>query len=169
MVPTIRHRNVRIPYKVQIPQTKYRNETYHVPVTKYKTVYQDIPKTIYEPKTKQQCTTVTKMVTKEIPVYSAVPRVPQNCIPQPVEYNNLGRDFTVADTNQDGLLNLDDYTKARKAGLLQGSAVLPGGSYSMGLEQKQAEIPKYRSTVSNSVIRNKQPDLDGPETPTLYN
>jgi len=166
MVPEIRQRNVRIPYKVQIPQTRYRNQTYHVPVTKYKTVYEDVPKTIYEPRTKQHCTTVTKMITKDIPVYSAIPRAPPSCPPQPVVHSNLGRDFTTADTNNDGVLNFEEYVNARRSGLLQDTAALPGGSYNVGYQSTQAPIAQAEP-VGHSINRRYYPsDLDGPETPT---
>jgi hypothetical protein len=168
MVPEIRQRNVRIPYKVQVPETKYRNQTYHVPVTKYKTVYEDVPKTIYEPRTKQQCTTVTKMVAKDIPVYSAIPRKPPICPPQPVVQSNLGRDFTAADTNHDGVLNLEEYTNARQAGLLQETAAPVGPSYSTAYQLAQ-QAPTIASSefVGTNISRRYHPsDLEGPDTPT---
>jgi len=142
MVPQIRHRNVRIPYKVNIPQTKYRNETYHVPVTKYKTVYQDVPKTIYEPRTKQQCTTVTKMVSKDIPVYSAIPRAHGSCPPEPM-VGSLGRDFG---TSYNRALNLGQNDYERGAGL-------------------SVSQPEPMRPTRESYPR----DLDGPETPTPVN
>jgi len=167
MVPTIRHRNVRIPYKVQIPQTKYRNETYHVPVTKYKTVYQDVPKTIYEPKTKQQCTTVTKMVSKDIPVYSAIPRAQGSCPPQPMVQpmvTNFGRDFTAADTNYNGALNLRQYDNARGAGLSGPSTRAVPTVCDTGYQPVRSHMSQ-----SGPVRATRDPyphDLDGPETPT---
>jgi len=166
MVPEIRNRNVRIPYKVQVPETKYRNQTYHVPVTKYKTVYEDVPKTIYEPRTKQQCTTVTKMVTKDIPVYSAIPRKQQSCPPQPVVQSNLGRDFTAADTNRDGVLNFEEFANARQAGLLQETAAPVGPSYSTAYQVTQAPIASSQFVGSNINRRYHPSDLEGPDTPT---
>jgi len=168
MVPTIRNRNIRIPYKVQIPQTKYRNETYHVPVTKYKTVYQDVPKTIYEPRTKQQCTTVTKMVSKDIPVYSAIPRAQGSCPPQPMVQpmvSDFGRDSAAAYTNRNGALNLHQYDYGRGAGLsVASTTAIPSVSNNTG-------YPPARSQIAQSgpvrAARDNYPhNLDGPETPT---
>jgi len=168
MVPEIRQRHVRIPYKVQVPQTKYRNETYHIPVTKYKTVFEDVPKTIYEPRTKQQWTMVTKMVTKNIPVYTAIPKVPQSCPSYPVVQSNLRRELAAADTNYNGMLNLG-LANAQGAGLLQETAALPGGSQNVGYQAAQGPIPPQRSVGATANRGNYTSDLYGPETPTPLN
>jgi len=168
MVPEIRQRHVRIPYKVQIPQTKYRNETYHVPVTKYKTVFEDVPKTMYEPRTKQQCTTVTKMVTKDIPVYSAIPKAPQSCPSYPVVQRNLRRELADADTNYNGMLNLG-YANAQGAGLRQENAALAGGSQNVGYQSAQVPNPQAKSAGTTANRGYYTSDLYGPETPTSLN
>jgi len=164
MVPETRQRNVRIPYKVQIPETKYRNETYQIPVTKYKTVFENVPKTIYEPRTKQQCTTVTKMVTKDIPVYSAIPKAPQSCPSYPVGQSTLSE---AANTNYRGMLNLG-YANAGGASVLQESAAA-GGSHNVGYQSAQAPVPQPQP-VGATVNRRWNPrDVYGPETPTPVN
>jgi len=165
MVPEIRQRHVRIPYKVQIPHTKYRNETYHVPVTKYKTVFEDVPKTIYEPRTKQQYTTVTKMVTKNIPVYSAIPKEPQSCPTYPVVQSNLRRELAASDTNCNGMLN-PGYADAQGAGLLQETAAHLGGSQNVSYQSAKAPTPQPKSVGATANRGYYSSDPYGPETPT---
>jgi len=157
MVPEIRQRSVRIPYKVQVPETKYHNQTYHVPVTKYKTVFEDVPRTIYEPQTKQHCTKVTKMITKDIPVYNAIPRTTGSCPPNPQSYGNIGTEFKAADTNHNGVLSMDEYANARTSGMLQETAARPT---EMGYSTYDPS-----SRVARGVRHRGYQADDGPETP----
>merc|ERR1719420_1350144 len=47
-----RTRQVKIPYSVQVPETKYRTETYQEPVQRSKTVVDNVSKTVYDTVTK---------------------------------------------------------------------------------------------------------------------
>jgi len=169
MVPEIRQRNVRVPYKVQVPETTFRNEMYHVPVTKWKTVFESVPNTIYEPRTKQQCSQVTEMVTKTIPVYNAIPK--DQMRPRLGPYPNLDMEFKAADVNRDGALNLQEYTNARAAGMLQSTAARP---VDMGYSANQMKVnsanqangfPSSNAQLTSGSARYHRSNEDGPETP----
>lgn len=93
MVAETRKRRVKIPYKKEVLEQKYRTVTETVPVTKYRTEYQTIAKTVYEDNWKTECVPVTNIVHKEIPVYNVVPN--EDCgdceqiDPYPTNYNQV--------------------------------------------------------------------------------
>jgi len=72
-------RQVPVTYFVDVPETKYRTVTEKVPVQKTKIEMEDVVKTIYDTQTRTRCVPVTKMVTKQIPVYNVVPRTASPC------------------------------------------------------------------------------------------
>merc|ERR1719433_1691354 len=60
-------KNVRIPYQVNLKETKYRTLTEQVPVNKTKVVVEDRVRTVFDTQVRTRCVPVTKMVTKQIP------------------------------------------------------------------------------------------------------
>jgi len=74
-------RQVPVPYFVNVPETKYRTVTEKVPVQRTKVEMEDVVKTVYDTQTRTRCVPVTKMVTKQIPVYNVVPRSAPPCPP----------------------------------------------------------------------------------------
>merc|ERR1719273_1286654 len=67
-----KQKSVRVPYAVDLKETKYSTVTEQVPVNKTKVVVEDRVRTVMDTKVKMRCVPVTKMVTKQIPVYTAV-------------------------------------------------------------------------------------------------
>jgi len=76
-----RTRQVKIPYTVQVPETRYRSEQYQAPVQKSKVVYDNVCKTVYDTQVRTRCEPKVTYVTKEIPVYNVVARPAQPCPP----------------------------------------------------------------------------------------
>merc|ERR550534_1367964 len=74
-------KNVRIPYQVNLKETKYQTLTEQVPVNKTKVVVEDRVRTVYDTQVRTRCVPVTKMVTKQIPVYTVVAKPAGNCPP----------------------------------------------------------------------------------------
>merc|ERR1719433_2575344 len=73
--------NVRVPYTVNLKETKYSTLTEQVPVNKTKVVVEDRVRTVYDTQVRTRCVPVTKMVTKQIPVYTVVAKPAGNCPP----------------------------------------------------------------------------------------
>merc|ERR1719336_1358774 len=65
-------KNVRVPYAHNIKETKYNTVTEQVPVNKTKVVVEDRVRTVFDAQVRTRCVPVTKMVTKQIPVYTVV-------------------------------------------------------------------------------------------------
>jgi len=76
-----RTKQVPVNYTVQVPETKYRTENYQAPVQKTKTVFDNVSKTVYDTQVRTRCVPVTRMVTKEVPVYNVVARPAAPCPP----------------------------------------------------------------------------------------
>jgi len=72
MVCETRNRQVKVPYTKEIIDQKYVKVKESVPVTKCRTEYDTIPRTVYEESWRTKMVPVTKIVHKEIPVYSVV-------------------------------------------------------------------------------------------------
>jgi len=142
-----RERQVPVPYYVNVPETKYRTVTEQVPVQKSKVQMDTVKKTVYDSQIRTRCHPETKMVTKQIPVYSVVARPAPPCPPDenPDEepsavdqgvvddFNRIDKDgdgqlsfnefaYDTADLNKDGQLSFDEYYKARTAGNLSNTA-----------------------------------------------
>merc|ERR1719412_3161047 len=69
-------KQVRIPYTVNRKETKVQTVTSTVPVNKTKVVMEDRVRTVFDTQVRTRCVPVTKMVTKQIPVYSVVSKPP---------------------------------------------------------------------------------------------
>merc|ERR1719410_1313398 len=128
-----RTRQVKIPYTVTVPETKFRTEQYQVPVQKSKTVMDKVVKTVFDTQIRTRCEPKVTMVTKEIPVYSVVARPAQPCPPdQPCGVpggndggNNqalitpeLANEFNSLDTNNDGRIDQAEYAAARAPAMM---------------------------------------------------
>merc|ERR1719412_1161912 len=74
-------KNVRVPYTVNLKETKYSTVTEQVPVNKTKVVMEDRVKTVFDTQVPTRCVPVTKMVTKQIPVYTVVAKPAGQCPP----------------------------------------------------------------------------------------
>merc|ERR550525_851802 len=74
-------KNVRVPYQVNLKETKFSTVTEQVPVNKTKVVMEDRVRTVMDTKVKMRCVPVTKMVTKQIPVYTVVAKPNPGCPP----------------------------------------------------------------------------------------
>merc|ERR1719412_1188632 len=74
-----RTRAVKIPYTVNVPETRYRTVTEKHPVQRSKVEYDTVHKTVFDTQTRTRCVPETKMVTKEIPVYNVVARPAPPC------------------------------------------------------------------------------------------
>merc|ERR1719166_148939 len=61
-------KNVRVPYQVNLKETKYSTVTEQVPVNKTKVVMEDRVRTVFDTQVRTRCVPVTKMVTKQIPI-----------------------------------------------------------------------------------------------------
>jgi len=128
-----RTRQVKIPYTVNVPETRYRTENYQVPVTKQKTVFDNVTKTVYDTQVRTRCEPKVTYVTKEIPVYNVVARPAQPCPPGMPCGNDGGNsnvspalqqtamptstsvmaEFNSIDTNNDGMIDASEYAAAR--------------------------------------------------------
>jgi len=94
-------RQVPVPYYVNVPETKYRTITEKIPVHKTKVEMEDVVKTVYDTQTRTRCVPVTKMVTKQIPVYNVVPRPAPPCPPN-TEYGQVAmNDYGQIDKDMD--------------------------------------------------------------------
>merc|ERR1719499_2292989 len=74
-------KNVRVPYQVNLKETKYSTVTEQVPVNKTKVVMEDKVRTVFDTQVRTRCVPVTKMVTKQIPVYTVVAKPAGQCPP----------------------------------------------------------------------------------------
>merc|ERR1719195_1581914 len=74
-------KNVRVPYQVNLKETKYSTVTTQVPVNKTKIVLEDRVKTVFDTQVRTRCVPVTKMVSKQIPVYTVVAKPAGQCPP----------------------------------------------------------------------------------------
>jgi len=76
-----KQKNVRVPYTVNLKETKFSTVTEQVPVNKSKVVVEDRVRTVFDTQVRTRCVPVTKMVTKQIPVYTVVAKPAGNCPP----------------------------------------------------------------------------------------
>merc|ERR1719297_431154 len=74
-------KQVRVPYQVNLKETKYSTVTEQVPVNKTKVVVEDRVRTVMDTQVRTRCVPVTKMVTKQIPVYTVVAKPAGSCPP----------------------------------------------------------------------------------------
>merc|ERR1719436_1872877 len=74
-------KNVRVPYQVNLKETKYSTVTEQVPVNKTKVVTENRVRTVMDTQVRTRCVPVTKMVSKQIPVYSVVAKPAGSCPP----------------------------------------------------------------------------------------
>merc|ERR1719412_2591231 len=74
-------KNVRVPYQVNLKETKFSTVTEQVPVNKSKVVVEDRVRVVHDTQVRTRCVPVTKMVTKQIPVYTVVAKPAGNCPP----------------------------------------------------------------------------------------
>jgi len=91
VVNECRTKTVRIPYQVNVPETQYRTVQERVPVSRTKTVYDNVQKTVYDTQVRTQCVPETRMVTKEVPVYRVVARSPSPCGPNGGDCGDCGQ------------------------------------------------------------------------------
>merc|ERR1719150_2350448 len=138
MVAEQRTKSVRIPYQVTVPETRCKTVQEQVPVTKTRTEYDNVTRTVYDTQLRTQCVPVTKMVTKEIPVYNVVPKTPAPCDtdcgqvvrepePQPQPKPNpqmvtVKTEYSAPeryDTNNDGVLDASERAEAARDGQLR--------------------------------------------------
>merc|ERR1719166_135602 len=118
-----RYRTVTKPYTVQVPHTDYVPKTEQVPVKKWKTEYETKYDTIYHDEMRTVCQPVTKMVTKKIPVVTVVPVQPPPVPPHPhpPTPGQIVRRFNQIDTNNDGVVDVNEALASR------GWYPVPGG------------------------------------------
>jgi len=83
-----KERQVPVPYYVNVPETKYRTVTEQVPVQKSKVQMNTVTKTVYDTQVRTRVVPEMKIVTKQIPVYSVVPRPAPPC-PSGADSGNL--------------------------------------------------------------------------------
>merc|ERR1719281_2166573 len=74
-------KNVRVPYQVNLKETKFSTVTTQVPVNKTKVVVEDRVRTVFDTQVRTRCVPVTKMVSKQIPVYTVVAKPAGSCPP----------------------------------------------------------------------------------------
>merc|ERR1719150_3529629 len=74
-------KQVRVPYTVNLKETKYSTVTEQVPVNKTKMIMEDRVRTVMDTQVRTRCVPVTKMVTKQIPVYTVVAKPAGQCPP----------------------------------------------------------------------------------------
>merc|ERR1719297_377116 len=87
-----KQKNVRVPYQVNLKETKYSTVTEQVPVNKTKVVMEDRVRIVHDTQVRTRCTPVTKMVTKQIPVYTVVAK-PQGPCPPGTDCGQSGGDY----------------------------------------------------------------------------
>merc|ERR1719336_2892289 len=85
-------KSVRVPYAVNLKETKFSTVTEQVPVNKTKVVVEDRVRTVFDTQVRTRCTPVTKMVTKQIPVYTVVAK-PQGPCPPGTDCGQAGGDY----------------------------------------------------------------------------
>lgn len=165
-----KYRQVRIPYKVNVPETRYRMENFSVPVQRTKTVVDNVQKTIYDTQVRNRCTQVTKMVTKEVPVYRVVTKPPAPCasgdcepcqqvlpepIPQPIPYQPPVEKEVVTtktvysapakyDADGNGILDEEEREQAKKDGVLE-------------VEKKETTVQRGPATYQSDYTGPNQP------------
>merc|ERR1719281_203889 len=76
-----KQKQVRVPYTVNLKETKYSTYTEDVPVNKQKVVVEDRVRTVYDTQVRTRCVPVTKMITKTIPVYNVYAKPAGQCPP----------------------------------------------------------------------------------------
>jgi len=141
-------RTITVPHTVQVPETKYRDVRYKVPVQKYRTEFETRYDTVYDTVERQVCTPVTKMVTKRIPVTTVHARAAAPCPPGGCPPEEVGGGYTTGatgggyvttttsaqaivdthaamDTNRDGVVDVNEALAFR--GYQAGPAVVSGG------------------------------------------
>merc|ERR1712060_742619 len=135
-----RERQVPVPYFVNIPETKYRTVTEQVPVQRTKIQMDTINKMVYDTQTRTRCLPETKLVTKQIPVYNAIPKPAPPCPPdtdcsgnateeaKEGDYKVSGEAINRVDASKDGQISFQEYTAGRSATNLPQSAQ-PGPTY----------------------------------------
>merc|ERR1719182_405733 len=74
-----KQKSVRVPFQVNLKETKFSTVTEQVPVNKQKVVVEDRVRTVFDTQVRTRCVPVTKMVTKQIPVYTVVAKPAGNC------------------------------------------------------------------------------------------
>merc|ERR1719410_971122 len=74
-------KTVRVPYTVNLKETKFQTVTEQVPVNKSKVVMEDRVRIVHDTQVRTRCVPVTKMVTKQIPVYTVVAKPQGPCPP----------------------------------------------------------------------------------------
>merc|ERR1719433_218178 len=74
-------KTVRVPYTVNLKETKFLTVTEQVPVNKSKVVMEDRVRIVHDTQVRTRCTPVTKMLTKQIPVYTVVAKPQGPCPP----------------------------------------------------------------------------------------
>merc|ERR1712060_375766 len=92
-----------VPYYVNVPETKYRTESYQVPVQRSKVQMDTVTKTVYDTKVQRRCIPQTRICAKEIPVYNVVAKPCGDC-----SANDVVDDFNAMDINGDGKLNYEE-------------------------------------------------------------
>jgi len=129
-----RERQVPVEYFVNVPETKYRTVTEQVPVQRQKVEMDSVVKTVYDTQTRTRCVPETKMVMKQIPVYSVVPKPAPPCPPEvdcgddmtddkKEDHNMNDRSaFNAVGPNKDGVISYDEFQAGRASGQMQVSA-----------------------------------------------
>merc|ERR1719245_295862 len=93
-----------------------------VPVQKSKIQMDSVVKTVYDTQMKTRCVPQTTMVTKQIPVYSVVPRPAPPCPPETdcgatteddYKMGESAHAFAAADANKDGVISFSEFAAAR--------------------------------------------------------
>jgi len=106
-----RERQVPVPYYVNVPETKYRTVTEQVPIQKSKVEMDTVNKTVYDSQVRTRCISETKMITKQVPIYSVgarpAPPCPLDEEPSTVDQGMVD-DFNRIDKDGDGQLNYNE-------------------------------------------------------------
>merc|ERR1719336_689559 len=128
-----RSRFVQIPYTVDVPETRTKIVNTKCPVEKIKVEYDNVTRTIYDTQIKTECRPVTKLITKQVPVYEYRPVMPScNQPPPPVkpilppppppeEKLVVKTEYSAPkkyDANNDGVLDEEERAEAKEAGEL---------------------------------------------------
>jgi len=129
-----RSRFVQIPYTVDVPETRTKIVNTKCPVEKIKVEYDNVTRTIYDTQIKTECRPVTKLITKQVPVYEYRPVMP-SCNqpppppvkpilpppPPPEEKLVVKTEYSAPkkyDANNDGVLDEAEREEAKEAGEL---------------------------------------------------